>query len=236
MDARTILTIEDDPAIRRGVVDALQFAGYRVLQAGNACEGERLALHEAYDLLLLDVVLPDGTGLDILTELRERRPRQAVILLTARGEERDRVTGLQRGADDYVVKPFSVRELLARVDAVLRRTGPAESPLGPITLHARGVIDLAKCEYINRRDERIELSPREVQLVEYLARHRDRAVSREELLQNVWGLDTRGITTRTIDMHVARLREKLGDDPAHPEVILTIRGRGYRWGDSAATN
>lgn len=226
---RVILTVEDDPAIRRGIVDALQFAGFGVLQAGNACEGSRLALSECYDLLLLDVVLPDGAGLDILSELRERRPRQPVILLTARGEERDRVAGLQRGADDYVVKPFSVRELLARVEAVLRRAGPTDNPGGVIPLGRRGEIDLAKCELRRNGRERIELSPREVQLVQYLALHGDRAVSREELLQNVWGLDARGITTRTIDMHVARLREKLADDPARPEVIVTIRGRGYRW-------
>lgn len=232
----TILTVEDDPAIRRGIVDALTFAGYDVLQAGNACEGTRRAMTDAYDLLLLDVVLPDGTGVEILQELRERRPRQPVILLTARGEERDRVTGLQMGADDYVVKPFSVRELLARVAAVLRRSGPpAETPLR-MSLGAHGVIDLAKCELACADGQRLELSPREVQLIRYLAQHSDRAVSREELLQQVWGLDARGVTTRTIDMHIARLREKLADDSAHPQVIVTIRGRGYRWcaGEAAA--
>jgi len=229
MESRTILAVEDDPAIRRGVVDALTFAGYSVLQAGNACEGERLAVTAAYDLLLLDVVLPDGTGLDILAEVRERRPHQPVILLTARGEERDRVAGLQRGADDYVVKPFSVRELLARIEAVLRRAPPPTVADAPLVLDGRGTIDLAKCEFRDARGRRTELSPREVQLIRHLAQRRDRAVTREELLRDVWGLDARGLATRTIDMHVARLREKLGDDSEHPEVILTVRGRGYRW-------
>ena len=225
----TILTVEDDRAIRRGIVDALSFAGYEVLQAGNACEGARRATTDAYDLLLLDVVLPDGTGLEILQNLREQRPRQPVILLTARGEERDRVAGLQMGADDYVVKPFSVRELLARVAAVLRRAGPAPDAPVRLQLGSRGIVDLAKCECVGADGQRLELSPREVQLVGYLSQHSDRAVSREELLQQVWGLDARGVTTRTIDMHIARLREKLADDPADPQVIVTIRGRGYRW-------
>jgi two-component system alkaline phosphatase synthesis response regulator PhoP len=233
--ARTILTIEDDPAIRRGIVDALTFAGFKVLQAGNACEGERLALAENYDLLLLDVVLPDGTGLDLLSNLRERKPRQPVILLTARGTENDRVGGLQRGADDYVVKPFSVRELLARVEAVLRRAGRNQQAAA-IDVPGRGRIDVASSELVHRDGRRVELSPREMQLVSYLHAQSERVVSREELLENVWGLDSRGVTTRTIDMHIVRLREKLDDASHDPQVIVTIRGRGYLWRAAAATN
>jgi DNA-binding response OmpR family regulator len=229
MHKRSILAVEDDPAIRRGVADALTFAGYQVQQAGNACEGQRLAGERRFDLILLDVVLPDGSGLDILAEIRERAPQQPVIMLTARGEEQDRVNGLRRGADDYIVKPFSVKELLARVEAVLRRAGPPPEPQGRIDLGDFGCVDLATCELSRGDGERRELSPREVQLVDYLTRHSDRVVTRDELLQNVWGLDARGVTTRTIDMHVARLREKLGDDSASPQVLLTVRGRGYRW-------
>lgn len=230
MPPRSILTVEDDPAIRRGVVDALQFSGYRVQQAGNACEGARLAREGTFDLMLLDVLLPDGSGLDLLAEIRERSPLQPVILLTARGEEHDRVAGLKRGADDYVVKPFSLQELLARVEAVLRRAGPSPTPREQIDLGRLGRLNLATCEFECRRGRRAELSPREVQLIHYLSQHAERVVSREELLQNVWGIDARGVTTRTIDMHVARLREKLGDDAAQPTVLVTVRGRGYRWG------
>jgi DNA-binding response OmpR family regulator len=229
MPPRSILAVEDDPAIRRGVADALQFAGYRIEQAGNACQGRRLAAEQTFDLILLDIVLPDGSGLDLLAEVRERSPRQGVILLTARGEEQDRVAGLRRGADDYIVKPFSVKELLARVEAVLRRAGPRPAPQERIDLGRLGSVDLAACELTGPRGDRAELSPREVQLIQYLAQHSERVVSRDELLQNVWGIDSRGVTTRTIDMHVARLREKLGDDPAAPQVLLTVRGRGYRW-------
>jgi DNA-binding response OmpR family regulator len=229
MDKRSILVVEDDPAIRRGVADALQFAGYQVQQAGNTCEGQRLVAAGRYDLILLDVVLPDGSGLDILAEIRERSPLQPVILLTARGEEQDRVNGLRRGADDYIVKPFSVKELLARVEAILRRAGPPPQPQGRVDLGSFGSLDLATCALSRGDGECRELSPREVQLVDYLTRHADRVVSREELLQNVWGLDARGVTTRTIDMHEARLREKLGDDSSEPQVLLTVRGRGYRW-------
>jgi DNA-binding response OmpR family regulator len=236
MGKSTILAVEDDAAIRRGVVDALQYAGYRVLGAGTFEEGLRMALSERCDLLLLDVVLPDGSGLDILSEIRDERPQQPVILLTARGDEQDRVAGLRRGADDYVVKPFSVRELLARVEAVLRRCGSAGQEQGSLALNGHGTIDFAACELARPDGSRVELSPREVQLVQYLSSHPGRVVSREEILQQVWGIDARGVNTRTIDMHVARLREKLRDNAAHPDVIATVRGRGYRWQSPQSAN
>jgi DNA-binding response OmpR family regulator len=227
MSHYTILTIEDDPAIRRGIVDALHVAGYRVLQSGRADEGQALALRETYDLLLLDLVLPGGSGLDLLRTLRDARPTQPVIILTARGDENDRVAGLRLGADDYVVKPFSVRELLARVEAVLRRAPRELHTPSTIALGDGRTIDLARREIRAADGERTEISEREADLVRYLAAHSDRAVPREELLSRVWGLDARGMTTRTIDMHVARLREKLGDDPADPAILLTVRGKGY---------
>jgi len=229
MSQRTILTVEDDAAIRRGIVDALEFAGHKVLQAGTAVDGTSLALNESYDLLLLDVLLPDGSGLDILSEVREVKPTKPVILLTARGDENDRVQGLQRGADDYVVKPFSVRELLARVDAVLRRAPINDDAPEPIDIPGYGRLDLGKAEFINDRNRRLELSPREVEIMTYFIKHADRPISRDELLEKVWGIDSRGITTRTIDMHIARLREKLGDRGADAELIVTVRGRGYLW-------
>jgi len=226
MKQKQVLVIEDDASIRRGVVDALTFGGYATLEADNGDDGLDLSLTATYDLLLLDLVLPGRDGLDILEELRSARPAQPVIVMTARGEESDRVRGLQLGADDYVVKPFSVKELLARVEAVLRRS--AERPSDVLTLDlGDGRVDLARREVLFTGGGRSELSEREVQLLRYLAANAGRAVSREEILTRVWGIDPTGVETRTIDMHVARLREKIRDDKASPQWILTVRGKGY---------
>jgi DNA-binding response OmpR family regulator len=226
MSRRCILTIEDDPAIRRGIVDALEYAGYEVLQAGEGIDGAHLAVHRQYDLLLLDLVLPGKSGLDILRLVRESRPTLPVIILTARGDEQDRVLGLRQGADDYVVKPFSVKELLARVEAVLRRTPERPSDIQQILI-PYGCVDLARCEVRFDDGERVELSERELDLLRYLARNSGRAIGRDELLGNVWRISPQGLSTRTIDMHVARLREKLRDDPGQPHTLLTVRGKGY---------
>ena len=226
MTRRCILTIEDDEAIRRGIVDALEYAGYEVMQTGDGTEGLHWAVHRDYDLLLLDLVLPGTSGLEILQSVRESRPTLPVIILTARGEEHDRVEGLRKGADDYVVKPFSVKELLARVEAVLRRTPERPSDIDQIKL-ADGYADLARREVRFSDGARTELSEKETELLRYLIRHSGRAISRDELLGNVWRISPQGVTTRTIDMHVARLREKLRDDPTAPRVLLTVRGKGY---------
>ncbi len=226
MPAQTILTIEDDAPIRRGIADALIFAGYTVLEAGHGDEGCHMALRRQIDLLLLDMVLPGKAGLEILREVRNARPTLPVIILSARGEENDRVSGLRFGADDYVVKPFGVSELLARVEAVLRR-----SPSRPIDVRELalpgGRVDFARSEIQFEDGKRTELSEREVQLLRYLARHAGRIVGRQELLENVWQIDARGVSTRTIDMHVARLREKLRDHSETSGVLVTVRGRGY---------
>jgi DNA-binding response OmpR family regulator len=226
MTRQQILTIEDDAAIRRGIVDALRFAGYEVIEAARGRQGLEMALSRQYDLLLLDLILPECDGLEILRQVREVRPTMPVIVLTARGDETDRVQGLRHGADDYVVKPFSVKELLARVEAVLRRS--AERPGDVVQVQIpQGTIDLARREVRLRGGRRAELSEREAELVRYLAANAGRAISRDELLANVWRISPQGLSTRTIDMHIARLREKLGDDPAQPAVILTVRGQGY---------
>jgi DNA-binding response OmpR family regulator len=177
-------------------------------------------------LLLLDLVLPGTSGLEILQRVRETRPTLPVIILTARGEEQDRVLGLRRGADDYVVKPFSVKELLARVEAVLRRTPERPGDIVQVALLG-GCADLARREVRFDDGTRTELSEKESELLCYLVRHRGRAISRDELLGNVWRISPQGISTRTIDMHVARLREKLRDDPTDPQLLLTVRGKGY---------
>ncbi|MEZ6056763.1 MAG: response regulator transcription factor [Planctomycetaceae bacterium] len=229
MSPRTILTIEDDAAIRQGIVDMLEYSSYRVLQGANVAEGLPLAVAGGYDLLLLDVLLPDGTGLDVLAEVRERRPSKPVILLTARGDENDRIRGLQLGADDYIVKPFSVRELLARIEAVLRRAPVDDTAPETVELPGFGQLNLRQAEFVNERGVRQELSPRESDILTYFLGHAGRPVGREELLEKVWGIDSRGVTTRTIDMHIARLREKLGDRSPNSELIVTVRGRGYLW-------
>lgn len=221
----TVLVVEDDEPIRRGVRDALTAAGYRALEAADGPSGLELALGGEPDLVLLDLALPGLDGFDVLAAVRRERRGLPVIMLTARGEESDRVRGLRGGADDYVVKPFGVSELLARVEAVLRRS--AERP------QTAGTIELAGCHVdLERRTVRrggidIELPPREAEVLEYLAAHRGRVVTRDELLDRVWGIDPRGASTRTVDMAVARLREALGDDPSSPRMIRTVRGRGY---------
>jgi len=206
MPAKSILVVEDDPAIRRGVSDALTFAGYEVLTAATGQEGLARALTATIDLILLDLVLPGPSGFAIVKAVREARPTLPVIMLTARGEEADRVQGLQLGCDDYVVKPFSVKELLARVEAVLRRSPERPGHIQHIPLKA-GMADLARCEVRFDDGVRHELSEREVALLGYLAAHRGRVVTREEILSRIWRLDPKGRETRTIDVHIANRRQ-----------------------------
>jgi len=226
MQQKRILVVEDDAAIRRGLVDALDFAGYATLEAGEGAAGLAAALRSDCDLLLLDLVLPGRDGWAVLHEIRAARLPLPVIVLTARGAEDDRVRGLALGADDYVVKPFSLKELLARIEAVLRRV-PERPPAVRRLEFAGGTVDLQSQEIRFDDGGRAQLSERECGLLHYLALHAGRAVSRDELLATVWGLSPAGITTRTIDMHIARLREKLHDDSDGPRVILTVRGQGY---------
>jgi DNA-binding response OmpR family regulator len=226
MDKPCILVVEDDVPIRRGIVDALRFEGYECFEADNGEDGLTQAVRANCNLVLLDLVLPRRQGLDVLVELRRNRPTLPVIILTARGGEDDRVRGLRLGADDYVVKPFSVRELLARVAAVLRRSPERPADIAAIGIPG-GTVDVARCEIRFDDGERLALSERELDLLCYLARNAGRAISRKEILAHVWGLNPDAVETRTIDMHIARLREKLRDDPADPAIVLTVRGKGY---------
>ena len=226
MAKRQILVIEDNDPIRQGIVDALDFHGYRTMEAADGNEGCRMAVSVDCDLILLDLILPGRDGLEILKEVRATRPTLPVIILTARGQESDRVQGLQLGADDYMVKPFSVKELMARVEAVLRRSPERPSDVSTVPI-PEGVIDLARCEVRFDDGERVELSEREMDLIRYLAKNSARAISRDEILSRVWRINPKGISTRTIDMHIARLREKLRDDPADPSILITVRGKGY---------
>lgn len=228
MGRERVLVIEDDAAIRQGLVDALQSEGYAVLEAADGPDGLATAVGAAYDLLLLDLVLPGADGFDILEQVRAKRPATPVIILTARGEENDRVRGLRLGADDYVVKPFSVRELLARVEAVMRRAPDASADLTQVDFPG-GVADLGTREVRFDDGSTSDLSERELELLRYLAVNVGRPVPREELLARVWGISARGVETRTVDMHVARLRDKLQDDTDPPGIIVTVRGKGYQF-------
>jgi DNA-binding response OmpR family regulator len=225
----TVLVVEDDAAIRRGLVDALRFHGCGVLEASDGAAGLRLALESPCDLVLLDVMLPRMDGLSVLGELRRSRPTLPVIMVTARGAEEDRVRGLSGGADDYVVKPFSARELLARVDAVLRRSPHRPGDVSVLRC-GESRVDLERRE-VTRNGAPAQLTEHEAGILRYLAANRSRAVERDELLQHVWGLNPRGLRSRTVDMHVARLREKVEADPAQPRVVLTVRGKGYMLGE-----
>ena len=229
-----ILVIEDDEAIRRGMVDAVEYAGYRVIEAVDGPSGLSAALECAVDLVLLDVMMPGLDGFEVLTEIRRAHATLPIIMVTARGAEDDRVRGLRNGADDYVTKPFSALELLARVEAVLRRSPERPSDVTSLCLDDRE-IDLERREVRLGDGEVRTLTEREAAILRYLAGSRDRAVDRDELLHRVWGLDPRGLETRTVDMQIARLREKLGRSSDDEPVIVTVRGKGYMLADAVKT-
>lgn len=225
MNNPTILVAEDDAAVRQGIVDALTFSGYQVMAAQDGRQAMNYALSTQYQLLLLDLVMPHHSGFQVLEALKRNRPGQPVIILSARGEEADRVKGLSMGADDYVVKPFSVRELLARVDAVLRRTTERTPQLKEFEFKD-GIASFTRREILYSDDNsREELSDKENDLLHYLVSNSGRAVARDEILRQVWNLDPKGISTRTIDMHVAHLRSKLRD--RNQNILQTVRGKGY---------
>jgi len=229
MSFTQVLVIEDDEPIRLGICDALENAGYDPLQAASAEEGLQQAGSAQFDLVLLDVVLPGIDGMSAIPRLKEVQPLVPIIMLTARGTEEDRVRGLQLGADDYVVKPFSVNELLARIAAVLRRCQTTIPSGQEISLPGGRSVDLSNRIVEFNDGRRVELSERENELLKYFCSRRGQIVSRDELLKAVWQLSPRGLQTRTIDMHVARLREKLGEGNGQTQIIQTERGRGYRF-------
>jgi DNA-binding response OmpR family regulator len=227
MSARIVI-VEDEAAIRRGVVDLLRASGYEVAEAADGARGLEEAVRRGVDLVLLDLLLPKRDGLDVLSEVKKVRPTLPVIILTARGTEDDRVRGLKMGADDYVVKPFSARELLARVEAVLRRSVDRPADVTAARL-GHALIDFERREIRWSEQSRAELSETESAVLSFLVANRQRAVSREELLTRVWGIEPHGLETRTIDMHIARLRTKLRDPSGRqtPEAIVTVRATGY---------
>jgi DNA-binding response OmpR family regulator len=222
--ASTILVVDDDPSITIGLRDNLEFEGYRVLTAGTAREARDTVARETPDLTLLDVMLPDGDGISVCRQLRAQGYARPIIMLTARGEEMDKVLGLEVGADDYVVKPFGLRELLARVRAQLRRGGgmPTE---GPIAVGV-AVLDL-KRHQLSRNGQILEISAKEFELLRYLVERRGQVISRDTLLAEIWGHQAE-VATRTVDNFIVRLRKKIEPDPADPVYLLTVYGSGYK--------
>ncbi|MBV8629779.1 MAG: response regulator transcription factor [Silvibacterium sp.] len=221
-----ILIVEDEPNMVAGLRDNFEFEGYRVITAGDGVEGLQKALDESPDLVVLDVMMPRMSGLEVCKQLRAKRASLPIIMLTARGQEVDKVVGLELGADDYVTKPFSIRELLARVKAILRRA--AAGPKNP-EQHSFGdvEVDLRRCRVV-KSGKLLDVSSKEFELLKYFISHSGETLSRDRLLEDVWGYDNFP-TTRTVDTHLVRLRQKLEPDPEQPQYFLTVHGTGYRF-------
>jgi two-component system response regulator RegX3 len=226
MTKRTILLVEDEEAISEPLAAALGREGFEMLVAGTAARGLELFETRSPDLVLLDVMLPDGDGRDVMRRIRDTS-RTPVIMLTARGEEMDRVLGLELGADDYVTKPFSAAELAARIRAVLRRGGEAADPESTVLEAGDVRMDLDTHE-ATRAGEPLDLTVKEFELLRVLLEHAGKLVRRDQLVHEVWDPAWFG-STKTLDVHVSALRKKLGDDPAAPRYIHTVRGVGFRF-------
>ncbi len=224
----SILIIEDEIAIRTGLIDVFVYHGFDVEFADDGKIGLDKAVTGKFDMILLDVMLPSMNGYDICQRIREKDKSQPIIMLTAKTADEDVVMGLSLGADDYVAKPFSIAQLVLRVQAVLRRTGKQCQRITKIQLAEERVIDVTNLS-IQSGEIKTQFTKREMQVVEYLYQNRDRPVSREELLANVWGYSIElDIETRTVDIHIAKIRRKLEKDAKKPKFLTTVRGAGYR--------
>jgi DNA-binding response OmpR family regulator len=221
-----ILVVEDEPNMVAGLRDNFEFEGYEVITAGDGIEGLRRALEESPDLVVLDVMMPRMSGLEVCRQLRAQRGSIPIIMLTARGQELDKVVGLELGADDYVTKPFSIRELLARVKAVLRRTAVVPKHQEQYSF-GNVEVDLRR-QRVLRSGKTLEVSSKEFELLKYFICHSGETLSRDRLLEEVWGYENFP-TTRTVDTHLVRLRQKLEPDPERPQYFLTVHGTGYRF-------
>jgi len=229
---KSILVVEDEPKIREGIVDALSFQGYEVIWAERGDEALSKAIRLTPDLILLDIMLPKLNGLDVCANLRESGVKAPIIFLSAKGAESDRVEGLEKGADDYITKPFSVKELIARVNAHLRRRDLDRVEAmkdgersGPLRLkHLTLDFDARSC-WVD--EERIHLSEKEFQILEILFANLGKVVDRETLLREVWGYKNLGLETRTVDVTIGKLRQKIEVEAANPTLIKTKRGKGY---------
>jgi two-component system alkaline phosphatase synthesis response regulator PhoP len=223
---RRILFVEDEAAFAVGVIDRLESEGYDVEWANQGPAGYEMALSRAFDLIVLDVMLPGKSGFDICRDLRREQVNAPVLMLTARGEVVDRVVGLKLGADDYVQKNCEPVELMARIEALLRRSGSGAAVAAGHAEFGDVRVDLRKHE-VARAGKPLSLSPVEFRLLEYLIRHRGAIVRREELLENVWSLNGETLS-RTVDVHIAGLRKKIEADSRYPRFLLTVKGVGYK--------
>jgi DNA-binding response OmpR family regulator len=222
-----VLLIEDERTLREGLRDLLAAAGHEVVAVEDGPKGLHAGEAEPFDLVVLDLMLPGMDGIEVCRRVRQSRPDVPILMLTARGSEDDKVTGFGAGADDYVTKPFAVRELLARVEAFARRA--ERQPTPDEVLEVAGcTLDLGRHE-ARRGGVSVGLTPREVGILRWLHRHRSRAVSRAELLEKIWGASA-DLQTRTVDMTIAKLRQKIERNPAEPEIVVTVTGAGYAWG------
>lgn len=220
-----ILVVEDDPAILNGLMDVLVFNGYGAKGVDDGREGLQTALQNSFDLIILDVMLPSLDGFAICRRVRARRPGQAILMLTAKGAEDDVVTGFKAGADDYVSKPFSLRELMVRVEALLRRAGKLA---GETEIHHKGICFRGKTLEAQYGEKTSPLTRKEMDIITYLFRHQDRIVSKKELLTEVWHYADADIETRTVDIHMLKLRKKIRELIGATPFLQTVRGQGYR--------
>lgn len=222
-----ILIIEDEPEMARGLSDNLAFEGYEVHLEANGEAGLQFALAQPVDLILLDLMLPKLPGYEVCKTLRAKGKDMPIIMLTAKGQEIDKVLGLELGADDYITKPFSLRELIARIHAQLRRRKPGAQPEDEVFSFGELTLDF-KHYRATKSGEEIELTAKEFEILHYLIAHRGTVVKRADLLDKVWGLEDYP-TTRTVDNHILKLRKKIEKDPASPEFIITVHGIGYKF-------
>ncbi|HPN38524.1 MAG TPA: response regulator transcription factor [Melioribacteraceae bacterium] len=224
-----ILIVEDEEAMRNGLKDNLEFEGYQTDTAEDGKIGLQKINYNNYDLIVMDVMMPNLSGFEVCKKIRAAGNKTPVILLTARGEEIDKILGLELGADDYITKPFSVRELIARIKAILRRTENINAP--NITPNQFLQLGRLKLDFVNyaayENDNEVSLTHREFELIKYLYEKRNQTVSRDDLLKNIWDQNV-FTTTRTIDNFIVKLRQKIEDDPNHPKIILTVHGIGYK--------
>jgi DNA-binding response OmpR family regulator len=221
-----ILIVEDEPNMVSGLRDNFEFEGYQVISAPDGVAGLERALTEAPDLVILDVMMPRMSGLDVCKQLKTKKPAIPIIMLTARGQEVDKVVGLELGADDYITKPFSIRELLARVKAVLRRAGIAPRPAEKYSF-GEVEVNLRSCR-VSKRGKELDFSSKEFELLKFFLHHPGETLSRDRLLEEVWGY-AHFPTTRTVDAHIVRLRQKIEPKPDEPRFILTVHGTGYKF-------
>lgn len=223
----SILVVEDEDKIRTALMDFLEFNDFKVAQAVDGLEAERTVAKEDFDLILLDLMLPKISGEQLCTKWRCDGLQTPILMLTAKGQEKEKVTGLNLGADDYITKPFSLEELLARINAVLRRTDPARA-VGQTFKFADLDVDIAALK-ARRKGREIEITTREAALIQYFAANPNRVISREELYKEVWNDIMTELGTRTTDMHIAKLRSKIERDSTDPQIIKTVRGAGYKY-------